>query len=214
MGIQNMLSAVGLEKGIVYEVIVTTRAHDGTLNAAPMGIRSFDGRTLTFVPFKTSQTYRNLRMTRTAVANIIEDPRLFYETALKKGVQLPPEMFETSKRVEAPRLRGAESVVELAVLKEEEGPDKARVDCEPVYSEVLQLASKPYCRARFAAIEAVIHATRVRVLLREGKNFEAEKLIQSILLYRSLAERVSPDSKYSKVIEDVLSRVEEWKCER
>jgi len=205
------LTTVGLERGIVYEVIVSTRAPDGTPNAAPMGVRSLDGRTMTLLPFKSTQTYRNLLATRVAVVNITDDPRLFYDTALKDGTPCPREMFECAKRVEAPRFAQAESVVELTVSNiRDEAMERASVDCDPVYSEVIQLRSRPYCRGRFAAIEAVIHATRVKVFLKESRREEADRLIQLILSYKALAERVSPDSSYCKVIEDVVAKVREW----
>lgn len=206
----NILSTVGMEKGIIYEVIVSTRAADGMPNAAPMGVRSFDGRTLTLLPFRATRTYRNLLATRVAVANITDDPQLFYITALKEG-PCPQEMFGEAKHVEAPRLVQVEGVIELTVSSiRDEGPERARVDCDPVYSEVLRLRPKPYCRGRFAAIEAVIHATRVKVFLEEGKREEADRLTQLILSYRALAERVCPGSSYYKVIEDVVARVREW----
>jgi len=207
----NMLSAVGLEKGVIYEVIVSTSALDGTPNAAPMGVRSFDGKTLTLIPFKSTQTYRNLLVTRMAVANIIDDPQLFYNTALKEGAPCPRQMFEDAKHVEAPRLAQAEGVIELTVSTiRDEGPERARVDCDPVHSEAIQLRPKPYCRGKFAAIEAIIHATRVKVFLKEGRREEANRLIQSILSYKALAERVCPDSSYCRVIEDVVGKVREW----
>jgi hypothetical protein len=207
----NILSAVGLEKGVIYETIVSTRAPDGTPNAAPMGVRSFDGRTLMLLPFKSTRTYRNLLATRTAVANITDDPQLFYDTALKEGTPCPREMFEEAKHVEAPRLTHAESIIELTVSSiRDEGPDRARVDCDPVYSEVLQLRPKPYCRGKLAAMEAIIHATRVKVFLKEGRREEADRLIQSILSYKALAERIGPKSSYLKVIEDVVAKVREW----
>ena len=210
MDTTNILSVVGLEKGVIYEVIVSTRAHDGTPNAAPMGIRSFNGRTLTLLPFKSTQTYRNLLTTRTAVANITDDPQLFYETALKEG-PCPQEMFGDAKHVEAPRLAQAESVIELTVSSiRDEGAERARVDCDAVYSEVLRLGPKPYCRGKFAAIEAIIHATRVKVFLKEGRREDVDRLIRSILSHRALAERVCPDSSYCKVIEDVVAKVREW----
>jgi len=207
----NLLSVVGLEKGVMYEVIVSTRAPDGTSNAAPMGVRSFDGKGLTLRPFKSSQTYRNLLATRTAVANIIDDAQLFFETALKEGVSSPQETFEDAKYVEAPRLAQAESVIEFTVSNiHDEDPEIARVDCDPIYSEVLQLRPKPYCRGRFAAIEAVVHATRVKVYLKDGRKEKADRLIQLILSYRELAKRVCPGSSYCKVIEDVVAKVDEW----
>jgi len=205
------LSAVGLEKGVIYEVIITTRSPDGTPNAAPMGIRSSNGRTLTLLPFKSTQTYRNLLATQVAVANITDEPQLFYDTALKEVTPCPGEMFEDAKHVEAPRLAQAEGVIELTVSSiRDEGPERAKVDCNAVYSEVIQLRPKPYCRGRFAAIEAVIHATRVKTFLKEGRREEADRLIRSILTYKVLAERVCPDSSYCKVIEDVVAKVRGW----
>jgi hypothetical protein len=206
----SVLFSLGLETGITYETIISTLAQSGEYNAAPMGILSEDGTSVILRPFKATRTYSNLVATRAAVANFTDDPLLFLTTAMKNDESLDCGMFTKAKVVEVPRLVAAESFLELQVTRIDESLDRAVVVCSPIHGEVVKTSPKPYCRGRFAALEAVIHATRVKVFLEEGRRKEAESLIQMIRAYRELALRVCPNSSYQLVAERVVELVQQW----
>lgn len=208
-----LLSKIGLENGLIYETIVSTLSLDGTFNAAPMGLRSLDGESLVLQPYRDTQTYRNIIATKVAVANFTDDPKLFLRTAFKEKELLSKEMFSKARVVEAPRFVGAESLVEMQVVRINEELERAIIECIPVYVEIVNVTPKLYCRGRFAAIEAVIHATRVNHLLHEGNKEEAENLIQLIYSYRALVSKVSPKSIYISVIDQTLELIGKWKKE-
>jgi len=208
-----ILSTLGLETGITYETILSTLGPYGEYNAAPMGIRSEDGTSLILRPFKATKTYSNLIATRTAVANFMDDPLLFLITALKEDMGNNQGMFTKTKVIEVPRLAAAESFLGLQVMKIDESQYRAIVTCSPIHGEVIKTSPKPYCRGKFAAMEAVIHATRVKVFLAEGQTKEVESLIQLINSMRNLVLRVAPNSSYLSVVERVVDLVEQWKKE-
>jgi len=207
----SILFSLGLEAGVTYETIVTTVAANGEYNAAPMGIRSEDGVSVIFRPFKSTRTYSNLVATKAAVANFTDDPHLFLIAAMKNDESLKCNMFTKAKVVKVPRLAAAESLLELQVTGIDESLDRAVITCLPLHGEVVRASPKPYCRGRFAALEAVIHATRVKAFLENGRRNEAEPLIQLILAYQDLARGVCPNSSYSSVVERVVDLVEQWK---
>ncbi|MEM2094668.1 MAG: DUF447 family protein [Candidatus Bathyarchaeia archaeon] len=205
-----ILSSLGLEVGLTYEAIVTTVSAAGEYNAAPMGIRRDDDTSVSISPFKTSRTYHNLVVTKEAVVNFTDEPYLFFATAFKEDKPLDLHIFSHSKTVKAPRLTMAESFLELRVVKVNEFEDRSIVKCCPLLSETRCIKPKPYCRGRYAALEAVIHATRIKILLENGQLEEASRLIQLVQSYRSLVHRVADSSSYSLVIDKVDEMIRRW----
>ncbi len=207
----SLLSRLGLEVGLTYEAIITTISPCGEYDAAPMGIKTEDGASVIISPFKAARTYRNLMATGEAVANFTDEPYLFLMTALKNGEPLSRSLLTQSKNVKAPRLASAESFLELQAMSVNESQERAVVICRPLCGEVVSAKSKPYCRGRFAALETVVHATRVRMFLEFGRSEEAEPLIQLIQHYRNLVHRVSSNSSYSLVVDRVDELIGQWR---
>ncbi len=209
----DIFSNLGIATGVTYETIISTLSQHGEYNAAPMAIRSEDGTSIVLRPYKTARTYYNLITTRNAVANFTDDPFLFFVTAFKEEGFNDPEMLTKVEEVHVPRLTKADSFLELQVMKVEETAERAVVTCSPIHGEIINLPTKPYCRGKFAAIEAVIHATRVKVFLADGRMREAESLVRMIHAYRDLVYRVAPSSSYSIVVGKVVDLVEKWGME-
>ena len=217
-----LLTRVGIvERRVVYEVVLSTVSKCGVPDAAPMGVfcdaddedNGGGGEILTVQPYKSTRTYSNLVETGTAVANLSDDPRLFYATALKedRAEELPSTMFVRAGHVSAPRMAEANGFVELVVRTvADRDVARARVTFLPVYSEAPLAGLRPYCRGRFAAIEAIIHATRVRAFLDEGRRGETAQLIDRIIELQSLVDRVSPFTSYSRVVGDIMTRIRKW----
>jgi len=181
-----------------------------------MGVSLEPGKRVVVRPYTSSLTYANLLRARCGVVNLTNDPELFYRMAFKDanpGGVVPPEWFEKADIVEAPRLRMAEAYAELVV--EEMGVEgrRASVVCRPVATRVVCPVLRPYCRGAFAAIEATIHATRLREFMARGIAGRASELERMIAYYGDLARRVSPSSPYTRIIEELSARVGLWREE-
>jgi len=61
---------------MIREVIVTTRAPDGRIHIAPMGVHEAGGLKM-LAPFRPSTTLDNVLATRCAVVNYCDDVRIF-----------------------------------------------------------------------------------------------------------------------------------------
>lgn len=211
------LKDLGFNKGAIAETIVTTFDMDDQPNGAPMGIIAEDNNKLRIRPFLSSLTYKNLQKAKCAVVNITSNPELFYLTAIKEvnpHGKLPDNMFERANTVDAPRLRGADAFIEVTVL--EVGPfgaDRADFLCSVKLIEASRVLPKTYCRAQYATIEAVIHATRIRPLLHGNKKEQkqASKLIMLVNACRDVVAHSAPDSRYSKIMEDITERISWWR---
>src|SRR3954451_9161666 len=77
---------------MILEGVVTTTAADGGVNVAPMGPRVAPGPLTTFLlrPFRTAQTYRNLRHHGEGVLHVTDDVLLLARAAL--GALEPPPL--------------------------------------------------------------------------------------------------------------------------
>jgi len=212
------LSQLGLSKDHVYETILSTCNADGKSTAAPMGIIPKSSRRFIIRIFKRTLTFKNLQRSRCGVVNLTSDPEIFYKTAFKQtsGLRsLRVKWFEKARTVKAPRLRSADANIEFTVNKIEDFDDlRSRVTCEAERIDFQRTLPTGYCRGAFAAIECIIHATRIQQYLSEGRLGHAKNLIALVNHYKDLAERVSPSSKYVSIIRQICSQIDRWRRSR
>ncbi|MCP8316912.1 MAG: DUF447 family protein, partial [archaeon] len=174
----NSLSDLGFIKNCVFEVIVSTYGINHVPNAAPMGIMTDDMQRFIMKPYTTSQTYRNIFLQKCAVINIISNSIIYYKTAFKDynpDKRVPIDWFEKADLVDAPKLKNADACIEVKAIKiENKKRDRAKVLCEVVnISHIINTVPKAYCRANFALIESIIHATRINVFLSKDEKERA-----------------------------------------
>lgn len=208
------LKALGFIERLVYEVVLSTYSKGKKPNAAPMGMSVDEKQRIIFKPFRSSLTHRNLRESRCGVANITSRPNIFFRTAFKEANpegKIPDDWFDEAKVVAAPRLRFADGYIEFVVEEVEEDEDRGKFTCEARLVESGMAVAQPYCRGVFAAVESIIHCTRIREFLAQGKFDEAENLIRLVRNYGELAGRVSPESEYTEIIGWLLNQIEGWR---
>jgi len=209
------LNQLGLAKGNVYETILSTYEAHGRSTAAPMGIIPKSSRRFVIHIFKRTLTFKNLKRLRCGVANLTNDPEIFYKTAFKQtsgSRSLEARWFEKARAVKAPRLRSTDASIEFKIDKIEDLDDmRSRVTCEVAHIDLRRPLPSGYCRGAFAAIECIIHATRIQQYLSEGRLDHAKKLIALVSYYRDLAERVSPGSKYVSIIRQICGQIDRWR---
>jgi len=210
------LSNLGFIKNMQFEAIVSTYGEDSLPNAAPMGVMIKSMHRLIIKPYTISQTYSNLLLRRYAVVNLTSDPMIFYRTAFKDANpdnKVPLEWFERSSLVDAPKLKNVNMSIEVKIIKVEDIKNgRAKVLCKvEKIDPVISVYPKVYCRAPFAVIESIIHATRIKVFLSTKEKKIADELIELIKHYDALVKRVAPNSVYLQIISDILLRIEAWK---
>jgi hypothetical protein len=214
------LADLGFSRDMIAETILSTYDAQRQVNAAPMGVTIKNAKQIVLRIYTSSLTYKNLQVKRCAVVNVVTDPDLFYQTAFKYNEtksSLPREWFEKAELVDAPRLRKAEAHIEVdvdAVRHLKDG--RAEITCEVKLIRASKILPKVYCRALFATIEAIIHATRVEVFMKHGdreKKEQALKLIELIGECNNVVNRVAPNSRYSEIMEDLTEHINSWRVE-
>jgi hypothetical protein len=209
-GIEFLLDELGFVTGSINEVILTTMNPDGTPNAAPMGALRAGPDALEIRPFKTSKTYRNLLGHSRACVNITADPGLFLVTAFKEECF---EGFRGASFERDMRLEDSDAYLFIeAVESYELSEDRAGFTCKVVSVEVCDTMPRAFSRGAAAAIEAVVHATRIEVFTREAEQVEVERLIRRFFECKDVIERVSaPDSKEARVMRELERLIACWR---
>lgn len=209
------LSMLGMKRNRIYETIVSTYDCNGKTTAAPMGLIALDANTFLIRPYMSSSVYENIHETGCGVVNITTSPELFYRTTFKnekRHLVVPKKWFIQAKTVHAPRIKSAAAYIEFVVKRlEYENHDRARFTCKSTLVEARKSFPQAYCRSTYALIECLIHATRIKVFLSDGRRGEAEKLIKLVEQYKQLTDRVAPGSKDLQVMIEILNHINRWR---
>lgn len=211
------LTDLGFSKGIISETIVSTYDAEGQPNAAPMGAIMENENRAAIKLFNSSLTFENLKVKRSAVINVTSNINLFYWTAFKEACpegKLPIKWFEKAETVNAPKLHEADAFIEVSVANLNKiDDDRTEVVCDVKLVVAAKNYPQAYCRALFATVEAIIHATRVKVFLAgdEKHRAKAKKLLETIATYQEVVERSAPHSRYSEIITELAEMVDSWR---
>lgn len=205
---ENQFSKLGFAPGLIVETVVSTYNPNRQPTAAPMGVTLDEDGRLVIRPFTDTQTFKNLQSRRQCTVNLTADPRIFFHAAFKGKkpcIGIPPDRFEKAEKVDAPWLRGVDAYLEASVV-DIQGEDRKRatVFCRVKKIQTLNSGPKAYCRATFALIESIIHATRIVFLLKDGKKAEAGRLLALIAHYRRLVGRTAPQTDNEKLMEELV----------
>jgi len=201
--ISGLLEKLGFRAGSTVETIVTTLNADGSVNPAPMGITRKDGISLEIKPFKTSQTHRNLQENPNACINITSDPDFYLQTAFKDvqfiGLHRP--------RFNGLRLEQADAYI-LVKKTNQIKIDETRTAFHFKVGGIEYKIVNPraFNRGDSAAIDAVIHATRMEVFLNYDKLDEARDAKRRFITCRDVVNRVTK----SRVIDELEQLVDGW----
>ena len=213
------LTDLGFSEDIVVETILSTYNPDGQPNAAPMGIFMKNEQCVTIKLYKSSSTYQNLVSRRCGVINITSDPELFFLSTFKEAnpnAKIPDEWFEKAEILDAPKLHMADATVEISIAKITPiNAEKTEVVCDVKLVKATKALPKVYCRALFATIEAIIHATRIKVFL-SGNNRQREQasiLMENIAYCKETVNRVAPNSSYAEIMTELTKMITTWRSE-
>lgn len=205
---------LGFSKGVIVETIVSTYNKNGQPNAAPMGVIMKNEKQLLIKLFNSSSTYKNLQSNGCATINLTSDIHLFYLTAFKETDPLPTEWFEKAQTINAPKLQTADASIETSVADIKPiNEEKTEVSFKVRLVKAKKMDPKAYCRGQFATMEAIIHATRLKVFLNgdEKQKKQASNLLQTIEICRDVVYRSAPSSQYAQIMADLSKMIDSWR---
>jgi uncharacterized protein len=206
------LADLGFRQNNIYETIVCTFNPDGTPNAAPMGATLQNTQQINLTVYNSASTLKNLQTTRSATINLTGNVDIFYQTALK-DVPLPASWFEKSEAVNAPKLKTADATIALSI-NNFVPVDSLRTKVTGIVKQINASKSVPqaYCRAAPAVIEAIIHATRIKVLSGvKEEQAHVDKLAVLIKNCNEVVNRSAPNSNYAELMKDLQKKTDSWR---
>jgi uncharacterized protein len=153
------LSTSPSDRTPLIETVVTTTGSDGVVNCAAMGVR-WGEEELVFWPFDTTRTLRNLRAHGEAVVHLTDDVLLFVQAAL--GHPQPP--MRAASVIAGSVIEDVNAWREVVVADITPDGPRSRVRTRVVASGTGPRQPLGLCRARHAAVEASILASRMRWL--------------------------------------------------
>src|SRR5688572_29634926 len=144
---------------LILEGIVITVDAEGTTNIAPMGPRVDRAiNRLLLRPYKTAQTYRNLKATRVGIFHVTDDCLLLAKAAIGRLAPSPP--LAEVEGFPCPRLADACRWFAFEVTSLDDAEQRTQIECSIVQHGEL----RPFFgfnRAKHAVLEAAILATRI-----------------------------------------------------
>jgi uncharacterized protein len=173
------------------ETVVTTTGADGVVNCAAMGVRWGEDE-LMFWPFDATRTLRNLRAHGEAVVHLTDDVLLFVEAALGR----PRPAMRPATAVAGSVIEGVNSWREVVVTQIGPSDDdlpRSRVRARVVASGTGTQPPLGLCRARHAAVEASILASRMKWLDAEYVRAELARLQELVDKTAGPRERAAMD---------------------
>ena len=156
------MSSDDLDQAPLIETVVTTTGSDGVVNCAAMGVR-WGEEELVFWPFHATRTLKNLRFRGEAVVHLTDDVLLFVQSALGR----PRPAMRAASVIAGSVIEDVSSWREVVVNEispSEDGAARSRVRARVVAAGTGTRQSLGLCRARHAAVEASIFASRLRWL--------------------------------------------------
>ena len=140
----------------IHEVIITTCDRDCNHHIAPMGINIIDNKVI-IKPFKPSKTLDNLRESKCAIVNFIDDVRVF--AGIVTGMKREWDLEKVSDN-KVMRLKDANAHFTLQVRVETDDEVRPEISCEIIDKKTY----KPFLgfnRAQFSVIEAAVLVSRL-----------------------------------------------------
>ena len=185
------MSAEAGEQSPLIETVVTTTSGDGVVNCAAMGVR-WGEEELVFWPFDATRTLRNLRAHGEAVVHLTDDVLLFVQAALGH----PRPTTRPASAIDGAVIEDVQSWREVVVTEITpacgELP-RSRVRARVVASGTGTRQPLGLCRARHAAVEASILASRLNWLGAEHVRAELARLQDLVDKTAGARERAAMD---------------------
>ena len=185
------MSADSVKRAPLIETVVTTTGADGVVNCAAMGVR-WGEEELVFWPFDATRTLRNLRAHGEAVVHLTDDVLLFVQAALGHPRPAMHPATAVSGSVIEDVVSWREVVVTEITPSAGELP-RSRVRARVVATGTGSRQPLGLCRARHAAVEASILASRLRWLGAERVSAELVRLQELVDKTAGPGERAAMD---------------------
>lgn len=161
------LSSIGMEKGLIYETIITTKNGAEIPNAAPIGVTCKNETEIVLHIFEDTRTLQNIESDGRFAVNLLKDPLVF---ALSTVGELPPDYFKRFNNDFYMKKTDAFFTAVVTKIKEVQKNDnigKSKLNIITADVEEIIIKNKnvePLNRAIYAVIESLIYLSRIEMV--------------------------------------------------
>ncbi len=200
------LESIGMEKGLLYETIITTQDKEGLPNAAPIGVICKNKNEVILHLFEGTHTLHNIKTNSKFVVNILKDPLVF--VGCTTG-DLSSDYFKNHgdnfyiKNADA---FFSANVTSIKEVEKEDNISKSKMSIINASVEEIIIAREnvePLNRAIFAIIESLVYLTRIKMVDENTSKTYLERIHEMSRLVNRVG---SLDHK--RAMHDILKYVE------
>lgn len=176
------LLLLGMENGLKYETIITTRNQVDEPNAAPIGVVCKDKDNIVLYLHEGSETVKNIAREKFFHVNITYDPLLFTQSTIGNP---PLEEFQKDEQEDGFYLKSADAIFSARVTQEKTvetkdqfGTSQLAVVTAKVH-EIIKTSQKmrpPLNRAIYGIIRALVYISRMDMAPPEKQKFYQEEI--------------------------------------
>jgi hypothetical protein len=201
---------MGFDYGSTIEIILTTRNHDGTVNAAPMGVMRNPKDQIIIKPYRSSNTFTNMLENKEACINTTQDSEIFFITTFKDENlgSFPTKQGELI-------LEGSDASIRLKIIHIE-SLNENRPEFTGEIQQVITKKRIPtsFNRGKNNAIEAIIHASHIRYRINESDEDIKPDLINFNYNIQTIRKSSASNSIEMKIANKLELLVEKWRLEK
>ncbi len=200
------LEFLGMEKGLLYETIVTTYNVEGMPNAAPIGVICKNKNEIMLHLFEGTHTLENIKISSRFIVNILKDPLVF------TGCTTGDLSFNYFKKHDNDfYIKNADAFFSASVksIKEIERKDnisKSKMSIINACVEEIIIKKEnvePLNRAIFAIIESLVYLSRINIVDENTSQIYLERIHEM----SRIVNRVG-GLDHKKAMHDILKYVE------
>lgn len=173
------LSSLGMEKGLLYETIITTVNPDGTPNAAPIGVVCKNEQEVVLYLFEGSNTFENVKREKIFYVNILKDPLIFVQSLLGNLDNVEFKSQDNGfyiKKSEA--FFRAEVYHERLVQRKDHMGTSTQMIVRAKVQETVKIKKKvePLNRAIYGILEALVYLSRIHIVSEDERQVNLDKI--------------------------------------
>lgn len=200
------LKSIGMEKGLLYETIITTKNEDNIPNAAPIGVICKNALEIVLYLYEGTHTLQNIKSNSQFIVNITKDPLIFANSTLG---DLSTDYFEKYNDNYYIKNTDAFFIATIKSIKEVEKEDnigKSKVNV--IKANVNEIIIKnepvePLNRAIFAIIESLVYLSRIEIVDEETSDIYSKRIKEM----SRLVNRVG-GIDHKKAMNNILKHIE------
>lgn len=161
------LETIGMEKGLLYETVITTKNKNGVPNAAPIGVICKNKNEIVLNLFEGTHTLKNIKESSKFIVNILKDPLVFVGCTTGELSSDYFKKHENNFYIKNTDAFFTASVTSVKEIVKEDDINRSKMSIIKASADEIIIKKEciePLNRAIFAIIESLVYLTRIKMV--------------------------------------------------